>query len=63
MRVYNGALEEAGVGARVVSVVDDKTRGLVAQLQANGASEAQVSEVLGAFTRPWDWLEAAKTAA
>jgi len=62
-RVYNGALEKAGVEARVVSVIDDKKRGLVAQLQANGASEAQVSDVLGAFTRPWEWAEAAKTAA
>ncbi|WP_170383408.1 acyl-CoA synthetase [Ruegeria atlantica] len=54
-RIYNGALEEAGVDARVVSVIDDKKRGLVAQLDANGSSEDDVSKVLGSFTRPWEW--------
>ena len=54
-RVYNAALEEAGVQARVSSVVDDKKRGLVAQLDRNGADEADVSKVLGGFTRPWEW--------
>ncbi len=54
-RVYNGALEKAGCAARVESVVDDKKRGLVAILVQNGAQEAQVSDVLGAFTRPWEW--------
>ena len=53
-RIYNGALEQAGVAARVVSVVDDKKRGLVAQLQANGASDADIGGVLGGFTRPWE---------
>ncbi|EEE36217.1 acyl-CoA synthase [Rhodobacteraceae bacterium KLH11] len=56
-RVYNGALEEAGVAARVVSVIDDKKRGLVAQLDANGASEDDVAKVLGSFTRPWEWSD------
>lgn len=54
-RVYNDALTEAGVSARVVSVLDDKKRGLVAQLDARGASEDDVNKVLGAFTRPWEW--------
>ncbi|WP_171101820.1 acyl-CoA synthetase [Ruegeria sp. HKCCD7255] len=54
-RVYNAALDEAGVAARVVSVIDDKKRGLVAQLDANGTSEDDVAKVLGAFTRPWEW--------
>ncbi|WP_170331528.1 acyl-CoA synthetase [Ruegeria arenilitoris] len=54
-RIYNGALETAGVSARVVSVIDDKKRGLVAQLDANGSSEDDVSKVLGSFTRPWEW--------
>jgi len=53
-RIYNGALEQAGVAARVVSVIDDKKRGLVAQLQANGASDADIGGVLGGFTRPWE---------
>jgi fatty-acyl-CoA synthase/long-chain acyl-CoA synthetase len=54
-RIYNGALEKAGVDARVVLVIDDKKRGLVAQLDAKGSSEDDVSTVLGAFTRPWEW--------
>ena len=54
-RVYNQALEKAGSAARVTAVVDDKTRGLVAQVTANGAGAEEVGHVLGAFTRPWDW--------
>ncbi|KIC43333.1 AMP-binding protein [Ruegeria sp. ANG-R] len=56
-RIYNGALETAGVSARVVSVTDDKKRGLVAQLDANGSSGDDVSKVLDSFTRPWEWSE------
>ncbi len=56
-RIYNEALEKADVSARVVSVLDDKKRGLVAQLQANGATEEDVSTVLGAFVRPWEWAQ------
>ncbi len=56
-RIYNGALETAGVSARVVAVIDDKKRGLVAQLDANGSSEDDVAKVLGSFTRPWEWSE------
>ena len=54
-RVYNAALEEAQLQARVVSVIDDKKRGLVAQLDRRGADEAEVAKVLGSFTRPWEW--------
>jgi fatty-acyl-CoA synthase/long-chain acyl-CoA synthetase len=53
-RVYNEALEKAGVAARVTSVVDDKKRGLVAQVAVNGSSEAEVAGVLNSFTRPWE---------
>ena len=56
-RVYNGALEKAGVAARVEKVVDDKSRGLVAQVAPNGNTEAEVGAVLGGFTRPWEWVE------
>ncbi|ABG31580.1 acyl-CoA synthetase [Roseobacter denitrificans] len=55
MRIYNGALEEAGVSARVVTVVDDKKRGLVAQVAAHGAGEDEVAAVLGQFIRPWEF--------
>ncbi|SPJ28515.1 acyl-CoA synthetase [Falsiruegeria mediterranea] len=54
-RVYNSELEEAGIAARVVSVIDDKKRGLVAQLDANGSSDDDVAKVLGGHTRPWEW--------
>ncbi|WP_037308317.1 acyl-CoA synthetase [Ruegeria halocynthiae] len=54
-RIYDSALEEGGVTARVSSVIDDKKRGLVAQLDANGSSEDDVNKVLGSFTRPWEW--------
>ena len=53
-RVYNAALEEAGSAARVVSVIDDKKRGLVAEVKASGAGEAEIGKVLGAFVRPWE---------
>ncbi|SLN50296.1 Long-chain-fatty-acid--CoA ligase [Roseivivax jejudonensis] len=62
-RVYNDALEKAGSAARVVSVIDDKTRGLVAQIVPNGASDSEIGDVLGAFTRPWDHAEATSAAA
>ena len=52
-RVYNAALEEAGSAARVVSVIDDKKRGLVAEVKASGAGEDEIGKVLGAFVRPW----------
>ncbi|KIC16874.1 MULTISPECIES: acyl-CoA synthetase [unclassified Leisingera] len=58
-RVYNGALEQAGVAARVVSVTDDKKRGLVAQVAANGSPEADIDGVLNNFTRPWEPAAAA----
>ena len=53
-RIYNESLAKKDVPARVVSVVDDKKRGLVAQVELNGADEATVGDVLGAFTRPWE---------
>ncbi|MFD3190161.1 acyl-CoA synthetase [Sedimentitalea sp. HM32M-2] len=56
-RVYNAALEDAGLAARVESVIDDKKRGLVAQLRRHGADEAAVATVLGSYTRPWEWLD------
>lgn len=54
-RVYNETLEAKHLQARVVSVVDDKKRGLVAQLSQNGADEDEVGKALGGFTRPWEW--------
>jgi fatty-acyl-CoA synthase/long-chain acyl-CoA synthetase len=56
-RIYNQVLDEAGIAARVHEVVDDKKRGLVARLDRNGADESAVAQVLGDFTRPWEWAE------
>lgn len=53
-RIYNEALEKAGVAARVVSVLDDKKRGLVAQVDTNDASDEEIGAVLGRFVRPWE---------
>jgi len=58
-RVYNEALKEAGVDARVEKVIEDKARGLVAVLEKTGnVDDARVNEVLGSYTRPWQWGEA-----
>ncbi|WP_372604864.1 acyl-CoA synthetase [Actibacterium sp.] len=55
-RVYNAALAKAGLAAQVTSVVEDKKRGLVAYLTRTGdVDEAAVTELLGQFTRPWEW--------
>lgn len=56
-RVYDAALAEAGLAARVAEVIDDKKRGLVARLDRNGADESEVTTKLGDFTRPWEWAE------
>ena len=55
-RVYDAALSEAGLKARVAHVVEDKKRGLVAYLEKTGdVDDAALSAALGSFTRPWDW--------
>ncbi|MEL6168066.1 MAG: acyl-CoA synthetase [Pseudomonadota bacterium] len=57
-RIYNETLKQSGVSATVVDVIEDKKRGLVARVSKTGdASDAQVGEVLGSFTRPWEWAE------
>jgi fatty-acyl-CoA synthase/long-chain acyl-CoA synthetase len=57
-RIYNAALEEAGIAARVTSVVDDKKRGLVARVSRQGTvDEEAMGHVLGQFVRPWEWAE------
>jgi len=60
-RIYDAALAEAGLAARVSEVIDSKKRGLVARLERSGdVDEAQVGHVLGQFTRPWEWADAAQ---
>jgi fatty-acyl-CoA synthase len=59
-RVYNEALAAAGVPVQVVSVVEDKKRGLVAHVsRAEGVGDMAVMAVLGQFVRPWEWAEEA----
>ncbi len=54
-RIYNEALETAGLSARVTAVIEDKKRGLVAQLgNSDSISDDDLNHVLGAFTRPWE---------
>ncbi len=55
-RVYDAAMQEAGIPAHVVEVFEDKKRGLVARIERDGKVEdTVVSETLGQFTRPWEW--------
>lgn len=55
-RVYDAALAEAGLAARVKDVAEDKKLGLVAHVERTGeVDDAAVTKVLGDFTRPWAW--------
>ncbi|MGB3688881.1 MAG: acyl-CoA synthetase [Jannaschia helgolandensis] len=55
-RVYDAALADAGIAARVQSVFEDKKRGLVAKLEKTGEVEQRdVIAVMGNYTRPWEW--------
>ena len=55
-RTYDAALTEAGLPARVSAVIEDKKRGLVAQLSKSGPVEsAAVAAILGQFSNPWEW--------
>ena len=55
-RIYDAALAEAGLNARVMTVIDSKKRGLVAQLEKTGeVDDAAIGETLGQFVRPWEW--------
>ncbi|MEE4120002.1 MAG: acyl-CoA synthetase [Paracoccaceae bacterium] len=63
-RVYNAALREAGIAARVADVEEDRKLGLVAMLEKTGeVDEAALREALGHYTRPWAWKDAARDAA
>ena len=55
-RVMNATLAEAGLHAEVRDVVEDKKRGLVAQVAATGVvDQAAVGQALGKFVTVWDW--------
>ena len=53
-RIYNAALQDAGLDARVTAVIDDKKRGLVAQVTRE-SDETALQNTLGQFPRPWEW--------
>jgi fatty-acyl-CoA synthase len=54
-RVYNAALAEAGLTAHVAAVVEDKKRGLVAEIAAPaGESDAAIDTVLAQFILNWE---------
>ncbi len=61
-RVFNETLSGAGLAARVTSVVEDKKRGLVAQIEPNGSSAEEIKTVLGGFVQKWDVKGAALAA-
>jgi len=57
-RVYDAALEQAGLSARVVEVVEDKKRGLVARVSRSGApSDDAVRAAIGGFITPWEFAD------
>lgn len=57
-RVYDAALEKAGVNARVSEVVEHKKFGLLARLQATGEVDYDaVNHLLGEFTIPFEWMD------
>ena len=58
-RVYDEALNAGGfTGVRVEEVIEDKKRGLVARLsRAPGVDEEKLKQLLGEFTRPWEWID------
>lgn len=57
-RVFDQALAGAGQSARVVSVNEDKKRGLVARVAREADDdEARVAATLGSFTTPWEWSD------
>ena len=57
-RVYNAALDDAKLNARVTEVIDDKKRGLMARVKRTGVvHDDEVGHVLGAYTRPWEWAD------
>lgn len=57
-RVLDAALAEAGIAAHVVGVIEDKKRGLVAQIARTGTVEdAVLRQRLGEFTVAWEWAD------
>ena len=55
IRVYNAALADAGLAAKVSAVIEDKKRGLVAQVAAPaGEKDEAIDAVLNHFIQKWE---------
>ena len=62
--VYDAALAEAGIPARVADVEEDRKLGLVTKLERTGeVDEAELRRVLGSYASPWVWADAEADAA
>jgi fatty-acyl-CoA synthase len=56
IRVFDAALAGADLKPRVSAVIEDRKRGLVAQLlPSRGTDEAAVTALLGSYSVPWEW--------
>ncbi|MCT8161634.1 acyl-CoA synthetase [Pseudoruegeria sp. SHC-113] len=59
IRVYNETFRTQGLAVEVSSVIDDKKRGLVAQIVKTGeVDEETVGHCLGEFPGAWEWKQA-----
>ena len=57
-RVYNKALRAAQLDVVVNEVIDDKKKGLIAELSPSpNVSDEAITNVLGKYTRPWRWQQ------
>lgn len=57
-RVFDAALAEAGLAARVAEVIEDRKRGLLTRLAGRlPAEEPDVHSLMSRFANPWDWAE------
>ncbi len=57
LRVYNAALSDAGLAARVEEVREDRTRGLVAVVAPGDGRDDRVAKVLDGFAGAWEWAD------
>jgi len=53
-RVFNAAFNKAGITAAVAEVVEDKKRGLVARIDCDQCTAADVASVLDGFSTQWE---------
>jgi len=52
-RIFDASLAAAGVSGSVAEVIEDKKRGLVAQVTSD-ADEQAITDVLGQFATKWE---------